>query len=85
MIEIDITSTSVRKFPLYAQVGVKEVWRYDGETLFMSKLSGDSYIDIEESTSLPGLTVRDLTEFLDRSRTTRRRELIQDFRKWLSR
>ena len=85
VVEIDITRTSVRKFPLYAQVGVKEVWRYDGETLFMSKLSGDSYIDIEESTSLPGLTVRDLTEFLDRSRTTRRRELIQNFRTWLSR
>ncbi len=85
VVEIDITSTSVRKFPIYAQVGVKEVWRYDGETLFMFKLSGDSYIDIEESTSLPGLTVRDLTEFLDRSRNTRRRELIQDFRKWLSR
>lgn len=37
VIEIDITSASVRKFPIYAQVGVPEIWRYEGETLAMFK------------------------------------------------
>jgi len=30
VIEIDITSPSLDKFPIYARLGVHEVWRYDG-------------------------------------------------------
>lgn len=85
VIEIDITSASVRKFPIYAQVGVPEIWRYDGETLAMFKLAGDEYIEIEQSISVPVLNARDLLEFLEKSRDTPRRELIRAFREWLKR
>ena len=30
VIEIDISSSSLNKFPVYAHMGVPEVWRYDG-------------------------------------------------------
>jgi Uma2 family endonuclease len=31
VVEIDITHPSLDKFPIYAQVGVPEVWRYHGQ------------------------------------------------------
>ena len=36
VIEIDITSPSLNKFPVLAHVGVPEVWRFDGERLASS-------------------------------------------------
>ncbi len=85
VIEIDITSASLRKFPIYAQVGVPEIWRYDGVTLAMFKLVGDEYIEIEQSVSVPALNGRELLEFLEKSRDTPRRALIRAFREWLRR
>ena len=30
IIEVDVTSPSLPRFPIFAEVGVSEVWRYDG-------------------------------------------------------
>lgn len=83
VIEIDITSASIRKLPIYAQIGVSEIWRYDGGKLFMLKLADGEYVGIEQSVSFPVLGVQDLSEFLDRSKVTSRLELIRAFREWL--
>lgn len=85
VIEIDITSASIRKLPIYAQVGVSEVWRYDGAKLFMFKLADGEYVNIEQSLYFPALGAQDLVKFLDDSKITSRRELIQSFRDWLRR
>ena len=43
-IEIDIASKSVRRQPIYAKLGVPEIWRYDGQTLTVLVLTeGGSY------------------------------------------
>jgi Uma2 family endonuclease len=41
VIEIDITSPSLDKFPLYAAVSVPKVWRYDGTHVTMYRLAGE--------------------------------------------
>src|SRR5438045_4955835 len=33
VIEIDVTSPSLPKLPIFAQLGIPEVWRYDGQRL----------------------------------------------------
>ncbi len=33
VVEVDLTSPSLAKLPVYARVGVREVWRYSGGTL----------------------------------------------------
>lgn len=43
VVEIDITHPSIDKLPLYAQIGVPEVWRYDGARLEMLVLQADRY------------------------------------------
>lgn len=40
VIEIDITSTSLNKMPIFAALGVPEVWRYGGQQVHVSPASG---------------------------------------------
>src|ERR671913_725163 len=43
VIEVDITSPSLDKFPIYARLGVHEVWRYDGTRAAIFLLKDDMY------------------------------------------
>jgi Uma2 family endonuclease len=64
VIEIDVTNTSLDKLPLYAAVGVPEVWRYTGEALSIACLAGHDYIRTESSTMFAALTASQLVEWL---------------------
>jgi len=83
VIEIDITGSSIQKDSLYAQLGVAEVWRYDGNELRIGRLAGNGYSRSEKSAVLPLLTARALTDFLDKSRSMARPELLDAFEAWL--
>lgn len=65
VIEIDITSPSLHKFPLYAAVGVPEVWRYDGTHVTMYRSAGEGYVEVTHSIVLPPLTSAPATRFLE--------------------
>ena len=67
-IEIDITSPSLNKFPLYAALYVPEVWRHDGTAVTIFRLSDRSYTEVETSDSLPGVTAARLSELMDLSK-----------------
>jgi Uma2 family endonuclease len=72
VIEIDITSPSFSKLPIYAQIGVPEVWRYDGKRLAILVLEGSDYAETSGSTALPPVTSNALTDFVEKSKTTMR-------------
>jgi Uma2 family endonuclease len=38
VVEVDITSPSISKLPLFAEFGIPEVWRFDGERLSMLRV-----------------------------------------------
>lgn len=67
VIEIDMTSSSITRMPIFAEFGVPEVWQYDGSSLRMSKLQGDEYTGIERSLAFPILTPGVLEDFLAKS------------------
>jgi len=57
VVEVDITSPSASKLPIYAHLGVNEVWRHDGERLAILGLRQDAggegrYVEIPESAIL---------------------------------
>ena len=83
VIEIDVTSTSIHKDPIYAQLGIREVWRYDGNALRIGKLVGEGYVASETSKALPLVTATVLSQFLESSRTATRPELVKSFRQWI--
>lgn len=82
VIEIDITSPSLNKLPLYAQLGVAEVWRYNGEQVTILRRDGDTYIVQEESMILSGLTSLVISQFLIESQTVERPLWLRHVRDW---
>jgi Uma2 family endonuclease len=82
VIEIDITSPSFSKLPIYAQIGVPEVWRYDGERLKILVLEGSEYVETTESTVIPPVTSNVLSNFMEKSTTTKRTVWLEAVREW---
>jgi Uma2 family endonuclease len=62
VIEIDITRPSLDKFPIYAAIGVPEVWRYAEQRVSIYRRHADSYAVEDSSTVLPGVTSHQLTQ-----------------------
>ena len=84
VIEIDITSGSLDKFPIYAQVGVPEIWRFDGTELNIFRLVSGGYVALDESTAFPFITSEVLTDFVRKIETLRRTEWLRMLRAWIN-
>lgn len=65
VIEIDVTSRSVRREPIYAALGVPEIWRYDGKRTECLELHQGAYRPREHSLVFPFLRPAELTKFID--------------------
>ncbi len=86
VVEIDVHHDSRGKFPVYAALGVPEIWRYDGESMTIHHLSDDGqeqYFVQETSDALPMLTARLLTETIERMRTDGELIALLAFDEWL--
>jgi len=83
VVEVDIHHESLSKLPIYAALGVTEVWRYDGEQLTIYQLQNDHYDEAQTSPSLPILTASVLTGFLKLSHDQDQHEALLAFEDWL--
>jgi Uma2 family endonuclease len=81
VVEVDITSTSLHKFPIYAALSVPEIWRYDGQGAYFYELTGGRYVVISESRFLPPLTGPILAEAIEISKTRGQETAIRVFRR----
>ena len=81
-IEVDVSSPSLNRFPIFAAFGVREVWRYDGSRVAIFRLEGGRYVETEFSGVLPLLTGVITTRFLEDSRNTRSTEWLRRVREW---
>src|SRR5215471_9604553 len=77
VIEIDITSPSLNKFPLYAALRVPEVWRHDGSAVTILRLVNQRYAEVEGSEVLPGVKSDRLSELLELSKTMSSTEWVR--------
>ncbi len=82
VIEIDITSPSLNKFPVFAALGIPEVWRYDGSRVSVFRLEGGEYIEQTESVALPQVTSEVLTEFIEQDKHLKRTAWLRRVREW---
>jgi Uma2 family endonuclease len=83
VVEIDITNPSLDKLPLYAQMGVPEVWRYGGERMMILELRGEGYAEVAESKVLPPLTGGVLSRLVEESKSLKRTEWLRRLREWV--
>ncbi len=83
VVEIDITHPSRKKFDTYAQLGVAEVWVYNGKRIRMYELTGTAYLERPSSPTFPFVTAKALAGFLDRSRADGHNAAIRAFQAWV--
>lgn len=84
IVEVDLQHQSLSKFPIYAALGVKEIWRYDGHSMCIYALRDGVYLEVSSSRSLRALTTTTLTEFLARLDHEDQYEIVLAFEEWLS-
>ncbi len=83
VIEVDVTSPSLNKMPIYAALGVSEVWLYKSEKVIFYKLYGGVYQEISDSLSLPVLSSEKVTEFLQKGLTESSSKWFKEVREWI--
>ena len=81
-IEIDITART--RFAHYEQLGVPELWRFDGQALTISLLQGQTYTNADRSLHFPQFPLKTaIPQYLERSRTEGRTKAMKAFRVWV--
>ena len=64
-IEVDVSPPEVAKAPIYAALGVPEIWRYDGRAVtYLARQPDGEYRVIDRSLSFPGLPLDCVNEAL---------------------
>jgi len=83
VIEIDVTSSSLNRLQVYADLRVAEVWIYDGNSLIIKLLQNQSYITSQESQFFPNIPIPSISEFLQQAETMDYLKLVKAFRSWV--
>lgn len=82
-IEIDDTHSSVPREPIYAALGVPEVWRYDGVKIsVLIRGANGKYRTAAKSTAFPKLSIADFNRFLAMPDASQE-EIVYAFWDWL--
>jgi Uma2 family endonuclease len=82
VIEIDITPPSLDKLPIYAAIGVPEIWRYDGHAVMLVIFQEGAYVERGESVAFPRLTRQVLSRFMEESKQQERTAWLRSVRAW---
>jgi Uma2 family endonuclease len=82
-LEIDVTSKSLNRFPIYARLGVPELWCYDSGELKIYHLQDGEYVESATSLVFPTLAIQDLPQLIEQNRANGRRAIRRAVREWV--
>lgn len=83
-LEVDISSSSQRKFGIYLQLQIPEVWRYsERQGLVIYQLQAGEYVECEFSPTFPMVFGTVLKQFLQLADTEDDNSIIRTLREWL--
>ncbi|MBF2048040.1 MAG: Uma2 family endonuclease [Elainella sp. C42_A2020_010] len=82
-LEIDITRKSLERFPIYARLGVPELWCYDSGTLRIYLLQQAQYVEVAQSQVFPSLAIQELPRLIETYRRQGRLALRRAVRAWV--
>ncbi len=83
VVEIDVTSSSQNRLQVYADLGIAEVWIYNGESLVIKQLQNSTYITSPKSQFFLNIPIPEIADFLQQAKTMDYLELVKAFRKWV--
>lgn len=81
-LEIDMTSKSLDRFPIYARLEVPELWCYEKGELKIYHLQAGEYVAATMSLALPLLPIRELPQLIETHRAAGRRAIRRAVREW---
>ena len=84
VIEVDVTSMSTARMPLYAEFHVPEIWRWVENRLEVYRLVDAAYIQVENSASLAEFPFELVSEILDLRFEVDETNLVRRFRTAIS-
>lgn len=82
-LEIDITRKSLNRFPIYARLGVPEIWCYNRGQLTIHLLQGTQYVQVGQSRVFPSLNIQALPQLIEQYRDQGRLALRRAVRDWV--
>ena len=82
-IEVEVSQSSVKKAPIYAALGVRELWRYDGQILRIFELVDGEYQSREGSVCFPNFPVAKAEEVIQQIGEIDDTTFKRSFRRWV--
>ncbi|MBW4614404.1 MAG: Uma2 family endonuclease [Desmonostoc vinosum HA7617-LM4] len=82
-LEIDVTSKSLDRFPIYVRLGVPEIWCYDAGQIKIYQLQNNEYLERETSLVFPNLNIQEIPSLIEKYRMAGRRVFRQAIREWV--
>ncbi len=83
VIEVDISNPSIPKIPIYARLGVPEIWHFKTDYLVFLQLVEGQYATVSESAVLHGINSDDVMRFVTSSDSMKHPEWLRAVREWL--
>lgn len=85
VVEVDITSPSQRRFGIYRQLQIPEIWRYtQKQGVIIYQFVQGEYVEVEASPTVSMITGEVLMQFLDLADEEDDNSVIRALRKWLN-
>lgn len=82
VLEIDLTSKSLNRFPIHARLEVPEIWCYDSGELKIYQLQNGEYQEAQISLVFPNLAVQEIPTLIEKNRSLGRRAIRQVVTAW---
>jgi Uma2 family endonuclease len=86
VIEVDVTSSSVPRLPIFAALGIPEVWRIDDnddELQFLHLQPDGTYLPQDHSRAFPAFRVAEAARFLEQGQGANKTAWIRTFRAYV--
>lgn len=83
VLEIDLNKSYFNQMIVYGDLGIKEVWRYDGETLMFYELNHGAYILRNNSPTFDFLTPDIALNYFENCHTQGLIKATQELRHWV--
>lgn len=84
VVEVDITHTDIDKNRLYAQLGVPELWRFNGQSLAIYQLKEEQYQEAETSLCLPWITKDLFYDYLNNCKSMGEAQALRQLSTWIA-
>lgn len=83
-LEVDISPPDLTRAPIYAALGVPEIWRFDGRRLVSLHRAGEGrYVEANRSLAFPELPMDELNRFVNVGPEKGQSAAVRALREWL--